>query len=443
MVIRILTGKDVAGSVRYNEQKVGEGQAERIHIANYPDRQIAEKSARCRLQLLEQQARLNPAISKPAVHLAIAFHPDETLTDDRLRQIGKEVMTEAGYGTQPYLIYRHDDTSHPHMHVVTVSVDANGRHISDRFIRRRLNAIRAGIEQRHALLPANRMNRLGRVGDTGHDPGVPGNGGDRPVAEFVGQTLSAYSFGSVESLRLYLAGRGVRMNTSAGRSGAGITFQQIGDTGPAGRPVRASDLTGQPTHRRLSEHVAAQADRHRTGRDNLATAIGQRLSRYESLTEAEFMQVLRQGGIEVRQQEGHYLYVQERPGLVVLDSELPPAFNRLQLTARFGETTVRRSAYPEVTGQWHSAKLAPTQQVNEPTKLVQPQAKPPVTRLAIQKTVKPDVSPKLPEKAGAQPAYQEMPTVQPPQMPVKSPGYEPDKKAGKPKKKQRRPGPRL
>lgn len=49
MVIRILTGKDVAEAVRYNEQKVELGQAERIQIANYPDREGALKYAQFRL----------------------------------------------------------------------------------------------------------------------------------------------------------------------------------------------------------------------------------------------------------------------------------------------------------------------------------------------------------------------------------------------------------
>ena len=149
----------MAGPVRCKEQKVGEEQAERIGIANYPDGVVAEKSGRFRLQLLEQQARLNPAIARPAVHLAIAFHPTETMTNDQLRQIGGEVMTGAGYGRQPYLMYRHHDTPHPHIHIVTVAVDPNGRKISDQFIKRRLYTIRQKLEQRHGLIPAEAVNR--------------------------------------------------------------------------------------------------------------------------------------------------------------------------------------------------------------------------------------------------------------------------------------------
>lgn len=351
MVIRLLTGKNVAGSVRYNEQKVGEGQAERIGIANYPDEAVAEKSAKFRLQLLEQQARLNPAITRPAVHLAVAFHPTETMTDDQLRQLGGEVMTEAGYGRQPYLMYRHHDTPHPHIHIVTVAVDPNGRKISDQFIKRRLNTIRQKLEQRHGLMPAEVISRQRKIERVNEGIGANTNETRQPVSQFVEQTLANYSFGSVDSFRQYLAVNDIRMNTTAGRSKTGITFQLLNEAEGDGRPIRASHLPGRPTHQRLLDRFEAQTGRHQTGRDKMMTIIRQRVSQYERLTESTYKSTLHQVGIQVQEQAGAYLYVQERTGLVVEESELAPEFRRQGLLPTFAEKTEHKTNVQTPTTQ--------------------------------------------------------------------------------------------
>ena len=304
---------------------------------------MAEKSAKFRLQLLEQQARLNPAIARPAVHLAVAFHPTETMTNDQLRQIGGEVMTEAGYGRQPYLMYRHHDTPHPHIHIVTVAVDPNGRKISDQFIKRRLNTIRQKLEQRHGLMPAEVISRQRKTERVNEGISANTNETRQPVSQFVEQTLANYSFGSVDSFRQYLAVNGIRLNTTAGRSKTGVTFQLLNEAEGDGRPIRASRLPSQPTHRRLLDQFENQAGRHQTGRNDLMTIIRQRLSQYEQPTESTYKSTLRQVGIQVQEQAGAYLYVQQRTGLVVAESEMAPEFGRQMLLTKFAETTARKT----------------------------------------------------------------------------------------------------
>ena len=279
MVIRILTGKNVSGAVRYNERKVGQGQAERIHIANYPNAEIASRNARFRLQLLEQYARLNPAVQKPSVHLAIAFHPSETLTGDRLREIGKTVMEEAGYGNQPYLVYQHNDTRHPHIHVVTVAVDAKGKKINDQFIKNRLQKIRRNIEVKYDLIQAERATLPREAERVGEGLGV-NQSRPQSVVGHLSQTLKTFSFGSIDSLKLYLASQGIAMNTKAGRSQSGISFRATDCIGAENRPVKASRLPGKPTRQNLMMHFANQADRHREGCDALATLLHKRLATF-------------------------------------------------------------------------------------------------------------------------------------------------------------------
>lgn len=357
MVIRILTGKDVVGAVQYNERKVGEGQAERIHIANYPNQQLAEKHSSFRLQLLEQQARLNPAISKPSVHVAIAFHPTEAVDDSKLRQIGTEVLTKAGFGQQPYLMYRHDDTEHPHIHIVTVSVDPNGDKISDRFMKNRLNQIRREVELRYGLVKAEGLGKQGRPNHLRES--VDGLGQLGRVGDIIKLALETNSFGSIDSFRQYLSLHGVLMNTTAGRSKSGITFQGIKGEQPTTRPIRASSLECNPSRQQLEQRFNEQRERHSLGRNEIATMIYQRLSRYESLNEADFKSTLQKDGIQVVSRGGAYLYIDSRIGLVVQEIELGTALCRQSLLNRFAEQTTHKLMQEAIPGDEHKLVSVP------------------------------------------------------------------------------------
>ena len=369
MVIRILTGKDVAGAVRYNEKKVGEGQAQRIEIANYPDNELAEKHAEFRLQLLEQQARLNSNIKRPSVHLAIAFHPTEVVPDHKLQRIGKEIMTEAGYGKQPYLMYRHDDTQHPHIHIVTVSIDPNGRKITDQFIKKRLNKIRQDIEKRHGLVRAERVGQrvFQNLGDGQQ------NSQQHTIGKLLKQTLDDYTFGSVASFRQFLSLKNVLVNVAAGRSKSGITFQMMDDEAPVTRPIKASSFEFKPTLLRLKKRFAAQEEEHKRGCIGMSGLIHSRLTKYINLTEAEYRATLQQVGIQVHSRGGGYLYVQERPDFVALEAELPNTFHKQTLLTHFADRTERRIT---VQGDAVSIlQLGPTQTVPSPVISISPPVK--------------------------------------------------------------------
>lgn len=436
MVIRVLTGKDVAGAVQYNERKVGEGQAERIQIANYPDQRLAEKHANFRLQLLEQQAKLNPAIGKPSVHVAIAFHPTETLDDTKLRQVGTEVLTKAGFGQQPYLMYRHDDTKHPHIHIVTVSVDPNGDKISDRFIKYRLNQIRQEIELRHSLVKAEGIGKQRRQNPLRESVDEPTQ--QKTVGGIVKLALETNSFGSIDSFRQYLALHGVLMNTLAGRGKSGITFQGIKGEETTTRPIRASSLEFNPTRQRLDRRFDEQREHHSRGRNDMAAVIHRRLSQYESLTEADFKSTLQKDGVQVVSKGGAYLYIEARAGLVVQESELGTDLCRQSLLNRFaGQTTQKLMQGTKSVDEYKpvSASPLPTLKLRLiPTEDRKPQTSPlsnPVEPNASHLGRNVDDAIQIPEKVGSPKPTNHRLTVDE-QMPYLA------KKSGKEKKNKRK-----
>lgn len=333
MVIRILTGKDVAGAVSYNEKKVLGKQADRLLIANYPVAELARTNARFRLDVLQQYARLNPDVSKPSLHLAVAFHPSESLSPEKLQTIGQEVMQGAGFGRQPYLVYQHHDTAHPHLHIVSVSVDAQGNRINDSFLKNRLQQLRRKLEVKHQLMPAEK-----------HSARRPGSGvgegatNSEALSERISRIIRDFTFGSLDSFGQFLQTQRIHMNPRAGRSRSGITFQAIDEKGVLSRAVKASALPGWPARARL-HRLFASGVQHRKGCHQLNTLLGQQSGKFVSLSEIDFYQAMREVGVAVFSHEAGYLYVHQRSGTVAQEQELAPAFSRSLLSQHFSDRT--------------------------------------------------------------------------------------------------------
>ncbi|HEY4061132.1 MAG TPA: relaxase/mobilization nuclease domain-containing protein [Puia sp.] len=71
----------------------------------------------------------NPRVEKGIVHFALVFHPAERLPNPTLSLLAQDYVQEMGFGEQPYLVYRHNDTNQPHVHVVTTNVKNDGKQI--------------------------------------------------------------------------------------------------------------------------------------------------------------------------------------------------------------------------------------------------------------------------------------------------------------------------
>jgi len=80
------------------------------------------------------QSLLNPKLSKCVGHIPLAFSPEdkERMTDQFMERLAKEYMKAMGIENTQYLIVRHNNTSHPHLHIVFNRVDNDGKAISDK-----------------------------------------------------------------------------------------------------------------------------------------------------------------------------------------------------------------------------------------------------------------------------------------------------------------------
>ncbi len=85
------------------------------------------------IQSFITQSKLKPKISKPVAHISLDFSAQDKsrLTDKLMVDIAHEYLARMGYENTQYIITRHHDTDHPHLHLVINRINNNGNRISD------------------------------------------------------------------------------------------------------------------------------------------------------------------------------------------------------------------------------------------------------------------------------------------------------------------------
>ena len=82
----------------------------------------------------QAQRMMKPHIRQPVGHISLSYALEDTsrMTDEMLVSLAKEYMQKMGIKDTQYIIARHNDQKHPHVHIVFNRVDNNGRTISDK-----------------------------------------------------------------------------------------------------------------------------------------------------------------------------------------------------------------------------------------------------------------------------------------------------------------------
>lgn len=154
------------------------------------------------IRSFEPYLAANRRTEKPVIHISLNPHPDDVLTDEQLAVIGQEYMEKMGYGNQPYIIYRHEDIGRPHIHIVSLRIDEQGRKINDYKEWQRSTAVCRELERKYRLLPAKKMERREslpltvvdyRKGDIKHQ-----------IANVVKPIMQGYRFQSVKEFKALL-----------------------------------------------------------------------------------------------------------------------------------------------------------------------------------------------------------------------------------------------
>lgn len=255
MVAVIKTGHSLGRILNYNENKVAEGKAICIGQGNYP-MEASQMSFAVKYNRLLRQAELNPNVSRNSVHISLNFHTSEKdLEEQKLINIAAEYMDRIGFGKQPYLVYQHHDAGHPHIHIVSVKIQADGRRIDMQNIgRNQSEKARKLIEKKYGLVVAGSSNsEMQKTGNAFLSKAVYGQSGTRrTISNIVNAVVPDYKYTSIHELNAVLGLYNIKADRGSEKSrvykNKGLMYRMLDDKGKkAGIPIKASSIYGRPT----------------------------------------------------------------------------------------------------------------------------------------------------------------------------------------------------
>jgi MobA/VirD2-like, nuclease domain len=120
-----IKGKGFRGALRYNLEKVDKG------VAKILDHDFASISERRIMKEIEMVKVLRPNLQKYFYHTSINFPPGEDLSNDMMKQIGLDYLAANGFTMHQFIMFRHYDADHPHLHILVNRIGYDGSLVSD------------------------------------------------------------------------------------------------------------------------------------------------------------------------------------------------------------------------------------------------------------------------------------------------------------------------
>lgn len=236
--------------------------AELIHAGNYPkDTELLSFTER--FNRLQRQTELSTTIKVNTVHISLNFADEDKakLDTERLKEIADNYMEKIGFGDQPYLVYRHKDAGHEHLHIVTTNVQNNGKGISLHNLAkdRSLKAAQA-IEKEFMLAVATDKQRLAYqlkpINTIKAEYGRFET--KRAITNVLDHVLPKYKYTSVAELNAVLKLYNVMADTGSKDSrianNGGLVYHILNEKGEKlGVPIKASIIYNKPTLKFLQE----------------------------------------------------------------------------------------------------------------------------------------------------------------------------------------------
>lgn len=163
MIAKVSVGRSFSGVVRY----LFEGHHDDLR-ANKQAEILAANGVR--LGSMEQMISdfnrhrvLNTDLGVAVWHTALAFHADDRpkLTDPKLIGLAEDYMRELRLDPDniQWLLVKHNDTAHPHIHLVMSRVDFDGRTVDKSFCKDRSREAAKRIAKRQGLIVAVERQR--------------------------------------------------------------------------------------------------------------------------------------------------------------------------------------------------------------------------------------------------------------------------------------------
>ncbi|WP_299289678.1 relaxase/mobilization nuclease domain-containing protein [uncultured Mucilaginibacter sp.] len=349
MVAKIVSGKSIRGLLNYNESKVKAGKAELIMVSRFAG-ETSQLGFNQKLQRFEHLTDLNSHVKTNSVHIMLNFDFMEQPDYFKLQQIAASYMEKIGFGEQPYLVYKHEDAAHPHIHIVTTNIQEDGSRINLHDIGKRLSEpARKELEKEFGLIKAEGKELKDAIAikavniekaEYGKTPTK------RAITNVVTAVTRDYKYTSLAEMNAILK----QFNVIADRGKEdtqmfqkkGLIYSIIDEKGnKMGIPFKASSLNGKPTLPNLESKFIQNEEKRKPYKEDLKASIDKVFTAYQQITKETFVKELANLNINAlfRQNEQGLTYgvtfVDNKNKTVFNGSDLGKAYSAKAISERF------------------------------------------------------------------------------------------------------------
>eukprot|EP01137_Pigoraptor_chileana_P036589 Opistho-2@32466 len=305
MVARIISGKSIRGLLNYNEGKVKNNEATLI-LASRFGTDIERLDFGSKLKRFEHLTNQNIKVKTNALHIMLNFDRSDKVNTELFQHIASSYMDKVGLGEQPFLVYQHKDVSHPHVHIVTTNIKADGKRIDIHGLGRTLSeTARKELEMEYNLVKAEGRNRSEAISiapvsiETADYGRVPTK---KAIYSVVAEVMRSYKFTSFAEYNAVLK----QFNVTADRGKEdtvmfekrGLIYSIIDKTGNrVGIPFKASELATRPTLDSVEKKFQRNVEKRMPYKEGLKKRIEYVFSKYNSITKTTLVAELEKQGI--------------------------------------------------------------------------------------------------------------------------------------------------
>lgn len=286
MVAKITTPKKIIAALNYNENKVKQDKAECLYAGNFL-KDAQQMSFYQKQKGFDRLNELNERATTKTLHVSLNFDPSEKLSNDKLIEIASVYMNRIGFGEQPFLIYKHHDAGHPHVHVITTTIREDGSRINTHNIgRNQSEKARKEIETKYRLIRAEQQKQILKqnIRPVNTEKIIYGKTETKKsITNVVSAILNSYKYTSLPEFNAILKQYSVVADRGSGEGrifkNRGLVYRVLDQNGnKIGVPIKASSMNSQPTLTRLEKIFALNESKKEPFKQYLKSAIDDSIS---------------------------------------------------------------------------------------------------------------------------------------------------------------------
>ncbi|UKJ07367.1 relaxase/mobilization nuclease domain-containing protein [Solitalea lacus] len=156
MIGKVITGKSFAGCVRYVLQKQD---AEILYAEGVRTEQLNQT-----IDDFNLQRKANPDLGKAVGHIALSWSMNDRLklNDELMVDVARQYLEKMKILDTQFLIVKHQDRNHPHLHIIYNRVNNAGKTIPDAFQHKRNTTICKDLTKKYGFFIAQDKTHVNR-----------------------------------------------------------------------------------------------------------------------------------------------------------------------------------------------------------------------------------------------------------------------------------------